>query len=142
FLPVDDLTQALAQALGHAIGLDLHLTRGHNAEGSIPRGRTVGVGVKRAAVRDALEAVALGITGLRHHLHDLIASSHSPTRQPAGENFGERAEIRDNAQLLLQTARTPAKARDHFVQNHHHAIALCQLTYTYDKARWQRHRAV
>src|SRR4029453_9483343 len=63
-LPVDDVAQALAQALGHAVGLGLHRAGSDDAQGRIPRGRTVGVGVKRAAVRDALEAVMLGITGL------------------------------------------------------------------------------
>src|SRR5262245_45535613 len=33
FLSIDDLTQALAQALGHTIGLGLHLTRRHDAQG-------------------------------------------------------------------------------------------------------------
>src|SRR5262245_35547669 len=56
-LPVDNVAQALAQALGHTVGLGLHCTGSDDAQGRIPRGRTVGVGVKRAAVRDALEAV-------------------------------------------------------------------------------------
>src|SRR5262249_32772713 len=111
FLPVDDVVQALAQALRHAVGLGLHRAGGDDAQGRIPCGRTVGIGVERATMRDALEAVMLGITGLRHHLHDRVLASHGPTRQAPCEDFREGAQVGHNPQCLLQTARTPAESR-------------------------------
>ena len=105
-----------AQFSGAGVGLVYRLARGHALEhGNPSRGR------KRCPVKSPLMRHPLpGIVRHVKEFHNVRPSHYGPAGHTASDHLGKTRQVRPQPVEHLGTARTEAKAGDHFVENQHH----------------------
>ncbi len=107
--------------------------------------RGAGGGGHRVGIERPLMGHLL-LPALRHHAEvqqrqDVPAPGHRRARQPAGDDLGERRQVRPHTERRLCAARRDPEAGDHLVQDQQHIVFLRQLTQCAHEVRADRHLA-